>query len=141
MCKIPETNCKLGNWVEITNTLLKDIEILNPLEIEIKGGIYKKIYNNLSFDELFKTESKQVKKEEYILGTIHSVKGETFEAVLLILKERTANNRKYVNLLSEDISNCEELRNIYVAITRPKKILVIAVPKKDKVGWENKFYK
>jgi superfamily I DNA/RNA helicase len=139
MCKIPETNCKLGDWVEITKASLKDIEILNPLEIKIKGGIYKKIYNNLSFDELFKTESKQVKKEEYILGTIHSVKGETFEAVLLILKERTTGG-KYIKLLSEDINNCEELRNVYVAITRPKKILVIAVPKKDKVGWGNKFY-
>jgi superfamily I DNA/RNA helicase len=139
MCKVSETNCKLGDWVEITKTSLKDIEILDPLEIKIKGGIYKKIYNNLSFDELFKTESKQVKKEEYILGTIHSVKGETFEAVLLILKERTTGG-KYIKLLSEDINNCEELRNVYVAITRPKKILVIAVPEKDRVKWENKFY-
>lgn len=139
MCKIPETNCKLGDWVEITKASLKDIEILDPLEIKIKGGIYKKIYNNLSFDELFKTESKQVKKEKYILGTIHSVKGETFEAVLLILKERTTGG-KYIKLLSEDINNCEELRNVYVAITRPKKILVIAVPEKDRVKWENKFY-
>lgn len=139
MCKIPETNCKLGDWVEITKASLKDIEIIDPLEIKIKGGIYKKIYNNLSFDELFKTESKQVKKEEYILGTIHSVKGETFEAVLLILKERTTSG-KYIKLLSEDINNCEELRNVYVAITRPKKILVIAVPEKDRVKWENKFY-
>ena len=139
MCKIPETNYKLGDWVEITKASLKDIEILDSLEIKIKGGIYKKIYNNLSFDELFKTESKQVKKEEYILGTIHSVKGETFEAVLLILKERTTGG-KYIKLLSEDINNCEELRNVYVAITRPKKILVIAVPEKDKVEWGNKFY-
>jgi len=140
MHNIPETNYKLGEWIEKANTSLKDIEILDPLEIKIKGGKYKKIYNSLSFDELFKTESKQVKKEEYILGTIHSVKGETFEAVLLILKERTTNNRKYVSLLSEDIINCEELRNVYVAITRPKKILVIAVPQKDKVKWGNKFY-
>ena len=140
MHNIPETNCKLGEWIEKANTSLKDIEILDPLEIKIKGGIYKKIYNNLSFDELFKTESKQVKKEEYILGTIHSVKGETFEAVLLILKERTTNNRKYINLFNENISNCEELRNVYVAITRPKKILVITVPEKDRVKWENKFY-
>jgi len=139
MHNIPETNCKLGEWIGKTSTSLKDIEILDPLEIKIKGGIYRKIYNNLSFDELFKTESKQVKKEEYVLGTIHSVKGETFEAVLLILKERTTGG-KYIKLLSEDINNCEELRNVYVAITRPKKILVIAVPEKDRVKWENKFY-
>jgi len=139
MHNIPETNCKLGEWIEKANTSLKDTEILDPLEIKIKGGTYKKIYNNLSFDELFKTESKQVKKEEYILGTIHSVKGETFEAVLLILKERTSGG-KYIKLLSEDINNCEELRNVYVAITRPKKVLVIAVPEKDRVKWENKFY-
>lgn len=139
MYNIPETNCKLGEWIEKANTSLKDMEILDPLEIKIKGGIYKEIYNNLSFDELFKTESKQVKKEEYILGTIHSVKGETFEAVLLILKERTTGG-KYIKLLYEDINNCEELRNVYVAITRPKKILVIAAPEKDRVKWENKFY-
>lgn len=139
MHNIPDTNCRLGEWIENANTSLKDIKIFDPLEIKIKGGIYRKIYNNLSFDELFKTESKQVKKEEYVLGTIHSVKGETFEAIFLILKERTTGG-KYIKLLSEDINNCEELRNVYVAITRPKKILVIAVPEKDKLEWENKFY-
>jgi len=139
MHNIPDTNCRLGEWIENANTSLKDIKILDPLEIKIKGGRYKEIYKSLSFDELFKTESKQVKKEKYILGTIHSVKGETFEAVLLILKDRTSGG-KYIKLLSKDINSCEELRNVYVAITRPKKILVIAVPEKDRVKWENKFY-
>jgi len=139
MHNIPDTNCRLGEWIENANTSLKDIKILDPLEIKIKGGRYKEIYKSLSFDELFKTESKQVKKEEYILGTIHSVKGETFEAVLLILKDRTSGG-KYIKLLSKDINSCEELRNVYVAITRPKKILVIAVPEKDKAEWESKFY-
>jgi len=56
-----------------------------------------------------------------------------------MLKDRTTGG-KYIKLLSEDINSCEELRNVYVAITRPKKILVIAVPEKDRAGWENKFY-
>jgi superfamily I DNA/RNA helicase len=43
--------------------------------------------------------------------------------------------------LDQKIENNEEKRIIYVAATRPSKILVIAVPEIDKIIWTNKFFK
>lgn len=72
-------------------------------------------------------------------GTIHSVKGKSFRAVLLILKERSASNKKYSNLFNNyDLCKEEELRIPYVAMTRAKEILWIAIPKSEKVSWERK---
>lgn len=70
------------------------------------------------------------------LGTIHKVKGKTFEAVLLILKSG------YKTKINEFIKNNdfnEELRNIYVAITRPRKILILATPTDEK-EWRSLFF-
>ena len=72
---------------------------------------------------------------------MHSVKGETFEAVLLILKTKGIGSA-YKTLLNKNISISvsEELRIAYVGMTRPSKILVIAVPNDDnKDAWENKL--
>jgi len=71
----------------------------------------------------------------------HSVKGETFEAVLLILKKK-GNGPEYKTVLRQNISTSanEELRIAYVGMTRPSKILVVAVPDdENKLAWENRL--
>ena len=75
------------------------------------------------------------------MGTVHSVKGLTLDAVLLILKTKGGDNNKYINLLNENVSLCdnEELRIVYVGITRPKKILQIAVPISEIEHWKSFF--
>jgi superfamily I DNA/RNA helicase len=77
--------------------------------------------------------------EHYTMGTVHSIKGRTFEAVLLILKERSA-GKKYTNMLYGTLAE-EEMRIIYVAITRPRRILVIATPEGDRSTWIKRFQK
>ena len=69
----------------------------------------------------------------YYYGTIHSVKGKTFDSVLLIL------NSNYGNLLGKDLMENEELRNIYVGMSRAKHILHIAVPENDFKKWKDYF--
>ena len=98
---------------------------------------------NVSFDDLFVAELPSKPAIPYRFGTVHSVKGETFEAVLLFLNEKAANNSLYKNLVkakSISYKGKEELWIVYVAITRPSRILVIAVPSSDdKLGWEEKL--
>ena len=40
----------------------------------------------------------------------------------------------------KNIQNKEELRIVYVACTRPKKLLWIAVPKEDVAYWRDKLF-
>lgn len=73
------------------------------------------------------------------LSTIHKIKGKTFEAVLLILKKKVRKNYTTM-LVNSDVSNEEELRNVYVAITRPKRVLQICVPdENNKNAWMKYF--
>ena len=76
-------------------------------------------------------------RAEYKLGTVHSVKGETLEAVLLFLKQKAGSGQHYRTLLADDKTtrDSEELRIPYVAMTRPRRLLVLAVPKDDVDAW------
>ena len=60
------------------------------------------------------------------VGTIHSAKGKTYEAVLFVVTSRGKCTTKQ---LAERPLDDEEIRTAYVAITRPRKVLVVAVPK------------
>jgi ATP-dependent exoDNAse (exonuclease V) beta subunit len=59
----------------------------------------------------------------------------------LILKTKGI-GKAYTTILNQNvhISESEELRITYVGITRPRKLLVIAVPNEvNKTAWENKI--
>ena len=126
---LPSTeNIDIRTWITIANRALKD----NRIEFEICDNVQILVKN------LFQKEIPVV-SEEYRLGTVHSVKGETFDAVLLLLKQKGAKGKYYKTLLNNGTKTdeSEELRIVYVAITRPRKLLMIAVPDKDISSWEN----
>ena len=84
-------------------------------------------------------EGSKIQSQYCTIGTVHSIKGGTFEAVLLFVKQRGSDNRDYAKILQSSIKTDEELRIIYVAITRPRKILVIAVPSGKATIWSDRF--
>ena len=129
---MPKTDVSIGEWIEqFEENLSYDGSFPNiPLKISNDK------YSDLNFDDLFSYN--MINSEyPYNLSTIHKVKGETYEAVLLILKKKTS-GPFYSTLLNEGkkTTDDEELRNVYVGITRPSKILVLAVPSEDKEAWE-----
>lgn len=131
---LPKTNCTLIEWVSKTNELFNEDGLGITLAIKAKNG-------NITFEEMFDKNSPQLTGINHKLGTIHSVKGETFEAVLVILKRRGGIGNYYRRLITENvgIEDNEELRIVYVGVTRPRKLLVLAVPDDDKQSWETKF--
>lgn len=132
---LPLTNIPIGEWIAITNRTLQENNCGFELHVHADGL-------NYAFPQLFLNENRQIIEKDYRYGTVHSVKGETFEAVLLILKTRSAQGKAYKTLLNQNIhiSASEELRIAYVGMTRPSKILVIAVPNEEnKSAWENKL--
>jgi len=132
---LPNTDTTLGKWIEIANAAFTSKNIQYVLQVNPES-------NNFSFSQIFLNEDEFVTENNYRIGTVHSVKGETFDATLLILKEKAAHNAKYTNLIAtiNPPSDHEELRIAYVGMTRPRKVLMLAVPDDEsKAAWENKL--
>lgn len=132
---LPNTDTSIGNWIQSANAAFASNNIQHTLQINPDS-------NDFTFSQIFLNEDDIVIKTNYRIGTVHSVKGETFDATLLILKERAANNSKYVNLLAvtNPPSDHEELRIAYVGMTRPRKFLMLAVPNEScRIAWQNKL--
>ncbi len=128
---LPDTGCTIGEWIDGANSIFKD----DDLEIDLK---IKKSKGYLSFDQLFGLDNKSITESDCRIGTIHSIKGETFEAVLVILKTKGI-GAMYKTMLNNNIqiSDEEELRIVYVGITRPRQLLLLAVPdEENKAAWE-----
>lgn len=89
-------------------------------------------------DDLFAAPRPGTKQLPF-LGTVHSAKGTTCDAVFLAVKSRASRSGSYATLLQANIDSSEELRIVYVAITRPRKFLCIAVPKVDLATWQKRF--
>ena len=123
-------NKKLIEWIN-------EVKQHNPHEFNVKTR-----KANIGIIDIFHENTKE--KEDSYLKTIHSVKGENLDAILVFFKKQDHSN--YSNVLKKkynSLSNAdkEQLRIVYVACSRPRKILWIAVPKDDISVWENYFEK
>lgn len=126
--KLPDTNNqKVTDFIKSANSSIKNLNLASKS-------------NDFKIEQVFKIEKSTYKNCN--IGTIHSVKGETYNAVLIFLKKSGSKGSNYKTIINKNISNLEEeeLRNIYVAITRPKQLLMIAVPdEENKVSWKKKL--
>lgn len=100
--------------------ILKEFSLKVAIEVKIKTRDKLKDFKSHDISEFFDSFD-----SEYIMSTIHGVKGSTFESVLLIVG---SNGKMTSNVLNTKDVFDEEIRNAYVAMTRPKKILVVAIP-------------
>ena len=67
-------------------------------------------------------------KKVYTRASVHGVKGETFDALLLLV-EGTTGSTLTPSFLAKGDTSKELMRIAYVAMTRPRKLLVVAMPK------------
>lgn len=118
----------INNWINNANSVLDwKIKLKNIKDTRFQG-LFKDIQLNLEHSN-----------RDTHYGTIHSVKGKSFRAVLLILKEKPPSAKKYSKLFEQyNLLKEEELRIPYVAMTRAKEILWIVIPESEKRAWERK---
>lgn len=130
----PTKGKTLTQWITLSNTLLQANGINIQLAINQQNGA-------ILIEELFGGDLNKRDLHPFYYGTIHSAKGKTFEAVLLILGKKPGNNSFYSTMLTKGPKpgEEEELRNVYVAISRPRKILMMATPNEDVELWKKKF--
>ena len=127
----PTNNITIEEWINKFQLNLKNSNIYLKEKLISKIKIKR---NNLFVEDLFNFDEYS---NNYTLRTIHGVKGETFDATLLILKTKTdkGSYKNMIEFFKKTGKMEEDLRNVYVAITRPRKILVIAIPEKNEKIW------
>lgn len=133
----PIVNITLNEWIFKFKTKLKKSDLFIKRKLLRK---IRRINEHIIISDLFENADTY---QKYSLSTIHKVKGETFDAALLILKTKPNNEKGYKKIVKEFKETgvlTEELRNIYVAITRPRKILVIYAPKSHEKMWYELFF-
>ena len=138
---MPDIETEIGEWVKSfspvfcsvcgkygygisTDKELKDIFKIK--QSDKKTPNFKQIPLRKYFEK--KTEDK------YTRSSIHGVKGESYDAVLIYVKSRTGSTIT-PKLLMEGPLNQELMRLAYVAMTRPKRLLMLAMP--DTKGIKN----
>jgi len=71
-------------------------------------------------------------------SSIHGVKGESFDATLLMV-EGSRGNTITPSLLDKGVLDSELMRIAYVAMTRPRKLLAVSIPKQKAINSLNRF--
>jgi DNA helicase-2/ATP-dependent DNA helicase PcrA len=130
---LPSPVGSIKEWINQASSIFRDNNI--ALRMSLKPNC-----TDCNFDELFKISAES--NLGFRIGTVHTVKGETFEAVLLLLKEKGAQGSFYRTMLTRGLNTFddEELRIAYVGMTRPRKLLVIAVPsEQSRLVWEQRL--
>ena len=132
---LPKTTGRtIFEWVRLCNSELKKNGINRTMNIEEEMG-------NVLISSYFGADRNLEHLFPFYCGTVHSAKGKTFEAVLLILDKRPTKN--YENIMFKEINSLdpkdqEEMRIVYVGLTRSRKVMTLAVPNSDVENWKKK---
>lgn len=135
--ELPKSIGTISSWLIGANAVLSQYSLFRKHTLQIKQDRRPKIYSTLNFDDVFASPTTEPKDSSTAIGTVHSVKGRGLEAVFLALKTRGAKGGNYINLLGLSLLEQEEIRIVYVAVTRAKKALGIAVPRAALDQWQN----
>lgn len=131
--EIPSSNIILKQWEELMQEKLnKLLETKNEKYIKIKRNSQNNQTKDFKEKELYYFD-KENTNNSLAISTIHSAKGKTYEAIMLIIKQR---GKLTFNSLNRECNETEEIRTAYVAMTRPQKILIMALPKSVKRNFE-----
>lgn len=131
LCGLQSADVELETWVKSLKEFLLKCDFPLPLR---KGHDIQSIIKIKSRDSKYSDFKKSPLKnffqlkivDSYVRSSIHGVKGETFDAVLLCATKCKGNTITRSLLCSGKLDS-EMMRTAYVAMTRPRKYLAIAM--------------
>ena len=130
---IPSLSMSLAEWTQKMQQLLfeywKLSELPNFQVYSKKSGYTMKEVSKEAVEKFYSSDDKASVYRNYV-NTIHSVKGASMDAVLLFLSEKsTGQNISLSDMPTAPINEMtEKQRLIYVACSRAKHFLAIAIP-------------
>jgi len=123
---LPSFDLSLKDWNSETEKYINSFfELETDIDFKLKQKQGKAIYEE-SIAKLYNTENIE---SNYPISTIHQVKGKTFDALMLFLGKNSKGQSISLNdyIKPTDFPN-DSKRMIYVAMSRPRNFLGIAVP-------------
>ena len=129
---LPSFELTIADWTNQTQIFIKEkLSLEYDVNFNLRNRKSKFFNKEKTLKESVNTHFKKSYSESNIpITTIHQVKGKTLDSVLIFF-----NDKKHAsNILFEDISNLkntfpnEKKRLIYVAMSRPKRVLAMAFP-------------
>ena len=136
LSKLSQTNWDLGDlteskWIEELKSNIKDCWDMLPGD---KCGFTGKMFRGSTTTKISDCLNIDESEPKINISTIHKVKGQTFDAVLLLSsKDKKSDGGHWSQWLD---GSDEQKRLGYVASSRPKKLLIWAIPENDKEEFE-----
>ena len=133
LISMPSPQTKIGLWVSellrILSLLLEKhgiacregVQLSNLIKIKSRDSNFPN-FKDTPLLNFFETK----RQGKFTLSSVHGVKGEAYESLLLIVSQKGKTLTQ--KFLSEGELNSELMRIAYVAMTRPRKLLAIAMP-------------
>jgi superfamily I DNA/RNA helicase len=141
MVDYPLMETQIGVWVSEFKKLLKQHLLTAKLEVRLDNDLDKIIKikrsdkKNPDFKESpLKNFFEKKNETDYTRSSVHGVKGESYDAMLLHIN-KTKGNTLTPSFLNKGDLNHEMMRIAYVAMTRPRKLLIVAMPKMSKAQY------
>ena len=135
LIRLPSANEQCGQWV--TNSRVIVHEMLTAHNMSLRNGatitdsikIKTRDTQNPDFKRIPIKDYFEIRSQtEYTRSSVHGVKGETFDALMLLI-HGTRGKTLTPSFLTNGNTDTELMRIAYVAMTRPRKLLVVAMPK------------
>jgi hypothetical protein len=135
LCTFPSPSIGIADWVKkfresFEQTLLKNqvfvrsgIVLKDKFKIKTRDK-YTPLFNQIPLRDYFEVKL----QTEITQSSIHGVKGESFDAVLMLIQNKSGSNTITPNFMDNGALDSELMRIAYVAMTRPRKLLVVAMP-------------
>ncbi|AWP25240.1 MULTISPECIES: ATP-dependent helicase [Paenibacillus] len=122
---VPDYDISLLDWTaELENLCQRILGLSEAPSFTLKAGKFRP-YHKRRVNELYKQPSNYSK-----VTTIHKVKGKTFDSVMLVLSANSTGQNLSINdFCRPNQMPDEKKRLLYVAMSRPKWQLVVAIPK------------
>ena len=137
LTSLPLATLALSDWIAEAKKCVCDFVVSNQIIKKLPNSLKEIVIQIKQRDQNspnFKQEllssffgNKEV-QNNFTLSTIHGVKGESYDALMLVV-ESTRGATLTPKFLAEGDLTDEKMRIAYVAMTRPRKLLVVAMPK------------
>ena len=149
LSSLPKASSALGDWkcsLILKINELKQQGIISFSDSRNTADIIK-LKTRVKVGKAFSTEFLDRPLNEYFekrttkgttISSIHGVKGESFDATLLMVESSTGSTIT-PTLLNTGQLDSELMRIAYVAMTRPKKLLVVSIPKQKSKSSLDRF--
>ncbi len=128
---LPDFDKSIQDWTFETQQFLKDsLELSYDVDFNLRSRKSKYFEKTTLFESVNIHFKKSFSTFNTPITTIHQVKGQTLDSILVFFNEKKHKD----NITFENISNSndtfpdETKRLIYVALSRPKKMLAMAFP-------------